>query len=130
METAELTREIIPRDMPLLLRISAMNWLEDSELDIESWMVEDTVRFAKISAEKGVDLIDASSGGIHEKQHIRADPGCKVPFAKAVKEAFGDKMAVGMVRLITAGKQANNLLDGGLDLVIIGRQFQKNPGLV
>ena len=56
--------------------------------------------------------------------------GYQAPFAKAVKEKVGDKLAVGTVGAITEGKQANQLLDEGLDLVICGRAFQKNPGLV
>ena len=39
-------------------------------------------------------------------------------------------MLVGTVGSITTGKQANQLLDDGLDVAIIGRMFQKNPGLV
>ena len=39
-------------------------------------------------------------------------------------------MLVGTVGSITNGKQANQLLEEGLDLAIIGRMFQKNPGLV
>lgn len=39
-------------------------------------------------------------------------------------------MLVGTVGSITNGKQANELLERGLDLAIIGRMFQKNPGLV
>lgn len=31
---------------------------------------------------------------------------------------------------ITSGKQADDLLNDGLDLVVVGRAFQKNPGLV
>ncbi len=37
---------------------------------------------------------------------------------------------VGTVGTITNGKQANELLESGLDLAIVGRMFQKNPGLV
>ena len=39
-------------------------------------------------------------------------------------------MAVATVGSITSGKQAQQLLDEGLDLIIVGRMFQKNPGLV
>lgn len=52
------------------------------------------------------------------------------PLAKAVKEKVGDKLAVGTVGAITEGKQANQLLEEGLDVIICGRAFQKNPGLV
>lgn len=37
---------------------------------------------------------------------------------------------MGTVGSITSGKQANQLLEEGLDLAIVGRLFQKNPGLV
>lgn len=47
-----------------------------------------------------------------------------------MKEKIGDKIAVSTVGTITSGKQANQLLEEGLDLVFVGRMFQKNPGLV
>jgi hypothetical protein len=48
-----------------------------------------------------------------------------------VKDKVGDKLAVGTVGGITNGKMANKLLEeDGLDLVAVGRAFQKNPGLV
>jgi 2,4-dienoyl-CoA reductase-like NADH-dependent reductase (Old Yellow Enzyme family) len=130
LEVVDLARETMPKDMPLFLRISATDWLEESDLKDQSWTSEDTVRLSEILAEKGVDLLDVSSGGNHEKQHIHAGPGYQAPFAKAVKERVGDKMAVGVVGAITSGKQANQLLEEGLDLAIVGRYFQKNPGMV
>lgn len=59
--------------------------------------------------------------------------GYQAPFAKAVKAKLRDRLAVGTVGTITSGKQAQQLLDDedrGLDLAIVGRMFQKNPGLV
>lgn len=114
--------------MPLFLRISATDWLEE-EAEMESWKVEDTVRLAEILVDMGVDLLDVSSGGLHPKQKLKTGPGYQAPFAKAVKEKVGDRMAVGTVGTITSGKQAQRLLEG-LDLAIVGRMFQKNPGLV
>ena len=128
-EIVELTRSLIPHNMPLFLRISATDWLEH-EPDIDSWKVEDTVKLAEIISSLGVDLLDVSSGGLHTKQKIKAGPGYQAPFAKAVKEKLGDKLAVGTVGSITSGKQANQLLEEGLDLAICGRMFQKSPGLV
>ncbi|KAI4124321.1 MAG: hypothetical protein LQ341_007091, partial [Variospora aurantia] len=52
------------------------------------------------------------------------------PFAQKVKEKVGDRMMVGTVGTITSGKQANELLETGLDLAIVGRFFQKDPGLI
>jgi len=130
LELVDLARQAIPEAMPLFLRISATDWLEETDLKDQSWRLEDTVRLAEILATKGVDLLDVSSGGNHELQHIHGGPGYQAPFAKAVKKAVGDKMLVGTVGSITSGKQANELLDEGLDLAIIGRYFQKNPGMV
>ena len=115
--------------MPLFLRISATDWLEESE-NLEGWTVEDTVKLAEIIAGMGVDLLDVSSGGLHPDQKVKTGPGYQAPFAKAVKEKLGDKIAVGTVGTITSGKQAQQLLEEGLDLAIVGRMFQKNPGLV
>ena len=116
--------------MPLFLRISATDWLDEEPSIKESWKVEDTVRLAEVLADMGVDLLDVSSGGLHPKQKVKPGPGYQAPFAKAVKEKLGDKLAVGTVGSITNGKQANQLLEEGLDMAIVGRMFQKNPGLV
>lgn len=69
LEIVELTRQAIPDSMPLFLRITATDWLEN-EPGLDSWKSEDTVRLAEILADKGVDLLDVSSGGNHPKQKI------------------------------------------------------------
>ncbi|KAK4996401.1 NADH-dependent flavin oxidoreductase [Elasticomyces elasticus] len=135
LEIVDLCRSIIPKDMPLFLRISATDWLEEQSDIKESWTGDDTVRLAPLLAEHGVDLLDVSSGGNHPAQHPHVGPSYQAPFAIAVKKAVGDKMAVATVGSITGGKQANELLEGkdgepGLDLIVCGRMFQKNPGLV
>ncbi|KAL9626759.1 MAG: hypothetical protein Q9204_007062 [Flavoplaca sp. TL-2023a] len=129
LEILELTRQNVPGEMPIFLRISATDWL-DQERDMDSWKVEDTVQLAEILATKGLDLLDVSSGGLHPKQQVKSGPGYQAPFAQKVKEKLGDKLLVGTVGTITNGKQANELLESGLDLAIVGRMFQKNPGLV
>ena len=130
LEVVELVRAAIPRDMPLFLRISATDWLTQDTPELESWNVEDTVRLAPLLAECGVDLLDVSSGGLHPLQHIHAGPGYQVPFALAVKRAVGETMAVSAVGSITEAKQAEEYLQAGLDMVVIGRTFLKNPGIV
>jgi 2,4-dienoyl-CoA reductase-like NADH-dependent reductase (Old Yellow Enzyme family) len=129
LEIVDIARKTMPKDMPLFLRISATDWLE--EAGIEGWTVADTVKLAPLLAERGVDLLDVSSGGLHEKQHIHSKPGYQAPFAIAVKKKVGDKLHVSAVGSITEGKQANGYLEeGNLDMVFIGRMFQKNPGLI
>ena len=122
----------MPRDMPLFFRISATDWLEEVPKDKvpESWTGADTVKLAPLLAEAGVDLLDVSSGGNSPLQHPHVKPAYQAPFAIDVKKAVGDKMKVGSVGSIESAKLANDLLEkDGLDVVTIGRGFQKNPGL-
>jgi len=142
LELVELTRANIPKDMPLFLRISATDWLEGAEgYQGDSWKVSDSVKLAPLLAERGVDLLDVSSAGLHPAQKITSGPGYQAPFAKEIKAAVGDKMLVSTVGTITSGKQAEALLTGKgdekdskgeqeLDVTVVGRMFQKNPGLV
>ena len=127
LEIAQLTRDAVGPQVPVFLRVSATDWLEES-LPEESWRVEDSVRFAEALAAQGaVDLIDVSSGGIHAAQKVKSGPGFQAPFAVAVKKAVGDKLAVATVGAITNGKQANQLLEEeGLDVALVGRGFQKD----
>lgn len=139
LELAKLVRAAIPEGMPLFMRISATDNLENTDFKGESWTLADSVRLAPLLAEAGVDLLDVSSGGNHLSQKIAPVPGYQAPFAKAIKKAVGDKMAVGAVGSIQSGKQAEEILHGkgpgeetaeGVDVIFVGRGFQKNPGLV
>lgn len=68
LELVDITRSLIPKGMPLFIRISATDWLEEKK-DIESWTIEQSVELAKKLVGK-VDLIDVSSGGNSSEQHI------------------------------------------------------------
>ncbi|KAG0695479.1 hypothetical protein DFH29DRAFT_955028 [Suillus ampliporus] len=131
VEVVDAIREVMPEDMPLFLRISATEWLEEALPNQPSWRVEDTVKLADILAEHGVDFLDVSSGGSHPKAVTKSGPAYQAPFSQAVKEAVGDKLVVGSVGSITDGNIAQGVLDKGqADVVLVGRQFQKNPGTV
>ncbi|BCR91139.1 NADH:flavin oxidoreductase/NADH oxidase [Aspergillus chevalieri] len=127
LEIAQLTRDAVGPQVPVFLRVSATDWLEES-LPEESWRVEDSVRFAEALAAQGaVDLIDVSSGGVHAAQKVKSGPGFQAPFAVAIKKAVGDKLVVATVGAITNGRQANQLLEEeGLDVTLVGRGFQKD----
>lgn len=129
LEIAQVTREAVGPQVPVFLRVSATDWLEET-LPEESWGSADTVRFAEALAAQGnVDLIDISSGGVHSSQKVKSGPAFQAPFAVAVKKAVGDKLMVATVGAITNGKMANNLLEeDGLDVVLVGRGFQKDTG--
>ena len=69
-EVVELTRGLIPQGMPLFIRISATDWLEERE-DLESWKVEDSQELCRRLVELGVDVVDVSSGGSSPEQHVQ-----------------------------------------------------------
>lgn len=139
IEIIDAAREVMPKDMPLFVRISATDWLDTNpEWDGgETWTSKDSIELAKIFAEHGVDVLDVSSGGNHAQQKVCGGDGYQASFAKAIKAAVGDKLLVSTVGSIKTGQLAESLIQGGtsgedtpLDLVAAGRMFQKNPGLV
>ncbi|KAG2363015.1 hypothetical protein BDR07DRAFT_1283266 [Suillus spraguei] len=131
LEVVDAIRDVIPEDMPLFLRISSTEWLEESLPNEPSWRLEDTIRLAGILAEHGVDFLDVSSGGNHPKAVMKSGQAYQAPFAQAVKQAVGDKLVIGCVGSITTGNIAQEVLDKGqADVILVGRPFQKNPAIV
>jgi 2,4-dienoyl-CoA reductase-like NADH-dependent reductase (Old Yellow Enzyme family) len=134
LEITRAVRAAIPTSMPLFVRISATDWFEfdpNSEYP-ESWTVAQSAQLAALLAEEGVDLLDVSSGGVHPKgaMPIKTGPAYQAPFARDIKKAVGDKMVVSAVGGIKTGALAEEVLQSGVDVVMAGRWFQKNPGLV
>ncbi|ETN39141.1 uncharacterized protein HMPREF1541_05364 [Cyphellophora europaea CBS 101466] len=131
LEIVDLVRQTIPREMPLLVRISATDWLETVSEVRESWTQEQSADLAALLADHGVDLLDVSSGGLDPRAQMKGGPAYQAPFAKFIKARVGDKLLVTSVGSIDNGKLANELVtEGGLDAVFSGRWFQKNPSLV
>jgi 2,4-dienoyl-CoA reductase-like NADH-dependent reductase (Old Yellow Enzyme family) len=139
LEIVEAIRAAIPEDTPLFVRISATDWLENNPAyEGESWTVADSAKLALLLAERGVDVLDVSSGGNHSLQKPIGGPGYQAIFAKAVKKVVGDKLLVSSVGSIKTGIEAEEIIVGSkedhddvpLDLIAAGRMFQRNPGLV
>ena len=121
------TREIVgavrarwPESLPLFVRISATDWIDGG------WTIEESVELAKILRSQGVDLIDASSGGLAPQQRIAAGPGYQVPFAARIRREAG--IATGAVGMITEAAQADAIVAAGeADLVFIARELLRDP---
>ncbi|KLO05662.1 FMN-linked oxidoreductase, partial [Schizopora paradoxa] len=137
LEIVDAIRAVIPESMPLFLRISATDWLEETLPDEPSWRIEDSIEFAGILAEHGVDLIDVSSGGNHKAQNIKQGPLLQTPsayqahFSEAIRKVHGKGIFVGAVGGIRTGEIANAVLENEqADVAFVGRQFQKDPAVV
>jgi 2,4-dienoyl-CoA reductase-like NADH-dependent reductase (Old Yellow Enzyme family) len=120
LEIVETVRAAWPDDKPLVLRLSASDWVPGG------WDVESTVVLAREAAARGVDLVDVSSGGLDPAQAIEVGPGYQVPFAAAVREGAG--VLTGAVGLITEPEQAEAIVaDGQADVVLLARALLREP---
>ncbi|MEU0685463.1 NADH:flavin oxidoreductase/NADH oxidase [Streptomyces uncialis] len=121
LEVVDAVRAVWPDDLPLFFRVSATDWL-----GADGWSADDTVRFAGLLKEHGVDLLDVSSGGNAPRADIPAGPGYQVPFASRVRSEAG--LAVAAVGLITEAGQADKIVaNGEADAVLLGRELLRNP---
>ncbi|GJJ76475.1 hypothetical protein EMPS_08834 [Entomortierella parvispora] len=125
LEVIQEVRENFPAEKPILLRVSATDYVE--HLESPSWEIEQTVQIAKWVKEAGVDVFHVSSGGNTAQQKIKAFPGYQVPFAERVKSEVPGLHVVA-VGLIKDGKQAEEVLQQErADLIAIGRGFLRDP---
>jgi NADPH2 dehydrogenase len=122
LEVFEAVRAAVPAAIPVGVRVSATDWLDDEP----SWDLEQTIAFGKVLKERGVDWLDVSSGGVTPRQKIAIGPGYQVGFAEAIKREVGvPTIAVGM---ITDARQAQTILSSGqADMVALGRAFLYDP---
>lgn len=120
LETVDAVNTVWPADLPLFIRISASEWVEDG------WNVDDSIALAKLLKQKNIDLIDCSSGGNAAGAKIPLKPGYQVEFAEAVKE--NADILTGAVGLITEPAQANNIIKNGqADVVLLARELLRDP---
>lgn len=104
----------------LWVRISATDWAEGG------WNIDESVKLARILKEKGVDVIDTSTGGLLPGVNIPVAPAYQAPFAERIKKETG--ILTGTVGLITETEQIENLLvSEKCDLVFLGRKLLKDP---
>ncbi|MEI6875320.1 MAG: tRNA-dihydrouridine synthase, partial [Spirochaetota bacterium] len=121
LQVVEAVRAIWPAEKPLIVRVSATDWMPGG------WDLTECVELARMLASLGVDLMDVSTGGLAPSQAIKPEPGFQVPFAEAIRKSA--KIPTGAVGLITTAAQAEAVLEGGrADLVILGRELLRNPG--
>ncbi|MET8826917.1 NADH:flavin oxidoreductase/NADH oxidase [Streptomyces sp. NPDC004610] len=121
LEIVDAIRAVWPDDKPLFMRLSATDWLDDA-----GWTADDTVRFARVLHEHGVDLLDVSSGGNSPGASIPTGPGYQVPFAARVKAET--PLRVAAVGLITEIEQAEKIVSNDeADAVLLGRELLRNP---
>ncbi|CAK1358515.1 unnamed protein product [Cercospora beticola] len=157
IEIIQAIRKVIPASVPLFLRLSSTEWMEETEIGKRygTWDVESTIKLTNIVADLGVDLIDVSSAGNHPQQRITTfnakDYQIKIA-AQIRKEAkaANKKILIGAVGLITEAEQARDIVEDSdsikkeaevakamtdatgnkepmADLILVARQFMREP---
>ncbi|KAL2270180.1 hypothetical protein VTJ83DRAFT_2364 [Remersonia thermophila] len=151
-EVVQAVRAVIPAAMPLLVRISATEWMEhahasapssssspSASLDAaESWTIPQSKQLALALADLGVDLLDVSSGGNNPRQQV--DPKRQVDIAGEIRAELlrhgKTSLKIGAVGLVYTAERARDVVqldEGGqakADLVFVGRQFLREPEFV
>jgi len=123
LEVARAVRAAWPESKPLFFRISSIDSAEGG------WEIEDSVVFAGLLKEIGVDVVDCSSGGIGGPATVARLPrvhGFQVPFSAQIRrESDVTTMAVGLI--IEPAHAEQILQDGDADLIAIAREALYNP---
>jgi 2,4-dienoyl-CoA reductase-like NADH-dependent reductase (Old Yellow Enzyme family) len=120
LRVVEAVREAWPEERPLLVRISATDWVDGGLAP------DDLVIVARELRARGVDLVDCSSGGAVSAGPPHPGPGYQVLFAEQIRRQAGIPTAA--VGLITTPELADELIrNGRADLVALGRELLRHP---
>ncbi len=120
LEVFAAVRQSWPKDKPLGIRVSAVDWVEGGTT------IEETVAFAKELKAIGCDYMDVTSGQVDARQKIPFGPLFNVPFSERVRKDSG--LATMSVGLITGAKEAEEVIASGkADMVALARGAMYDP---
>ncbi|AFK87460.1 MULTISPECIES: NADPH dehydrogenase NamA [Thermoanaerobacterium] len=118
-EVIEAIKKVWPENKPLFVRVSSDDYIEGG-IDID-----EMIRILSHIKPLGVDVIDASSGGLLNAK-IDLYPGYQVKYSEKIKSQLGFKTAA--VGLITKAEMAEQILkDEKADIIALGRELLRNP---
>jgi 2,4-dienoyl-CoA reductase-like NADH-dependent reductase (Old Yellow Enzyme family) len=118
-EVVAAVREAWPEELPLLVRISATDWMPGG------WDLDQSVALAR-ALRPQVDLVDVSSGGLAWNAKVPMGPGYQAAFAERIRREAG--VATGAVGMIVAPQQADHVVRSGqADLVLLAREMLRDP---
>lgn len=120
LEVFEAVRAVFPQDKPVIVRLSATDWIDGA------WDVPDSVALSAALKEAGCDMIHVTSGGLDQAQQIKTGPGYQVEMCETIRrEVDIATMAVGQ---ITDPLQAETILSTRqADMVALARGMLWDP---
>ena len=119
-EVVKTVRAEWPAYLPLLIRLSATDWVEGG------WNADETVALCRVLKDLGVDLVDVSTAGLVPTAKIPVGPGFQTEFAERIRHEAG--LPVAAVGMITSPAQADHIVRSGqADMVLLGRELLRSP---
>lgn len=122
VEVTQAIKSVIPKEMPLLMRISAIEYMDNG------YDLDHSIQLCKQYHAAGVDMFHVSSGGEGPagKRKPSNHPGYQVPMARAIKQALQiPVIAVG--NLDDPNLAEATLANEDADLVAVGRGMLRDP---
>ncbi|PRS62869.1 NADH:flavin oxidoreductase/NADH oxidase [Bacillus pumilus] len=122
-EILKAAKEEIPDDMPLIMRISAKEYVDGG------YNIQDAIELAKAYHQAGAEIFDITSGGegqIPAMNRPGTHAAYQVPLAREIKKALN-------VPVIAVGRLDDPILANAVvgtedaDLVAVGRGMLRNP---
>ncbi len=122
-EIIQQVRQVMPATMPLIMRISAIEYVETG------YGLDYSTELCRTYLKAGVDLLHVSAGGegpIGSAGKPDAGPGYQVEFARHIREALqAPVIAVGRLENFRLADQV--IREGQADLVAVGRGMLRSP---
>ncbi|WP_232696203.1 NADH:flavin oxidoreductase/NADH oxidase [Brevibacillus daliensis] len=120
-EVVRAVKSVMPEDMPLIMRVSAKEYVENG------YDLPEAIEFCQAYKEAGVDVFHVSSGGEGKPfKKLSMTPGYQVELAEKMKAALNiPVIAVGILDDPALAEQV--LEENQADLVAIGRAMLREP---
>jgi NADPH2 dehydrogenase len=118
-EVIEAVREVWPMEKPLIVRISAEDYVDGGNHDV------DLANIINLVKSDMVDIINVSSGAVVSAK-INIYPGYQIKYAETIKNNTGLCVMAG--GLITEEVMAEEIIQNNrADFVYLGRELLRNP---
>jgi len=124
LEVFDAVRAVWPADKPMLVRISATDWVEGGNT------VDDAVMIATAFIDHGADGIDVSSGQVSGEEKPAFGRSYQTPFADRIRNVVAHKRGAAVIAVgaISSYDDVNSLiLAGRADLCAVGRAHLYDP---
>jgi anthraniloyl-CoA monooxygenase len=124
LEVFDAVRAVWPADKPLLVRLSAVDWMPEGNT------VQDAAEIARAFIAHGADGIDVSSGQVAKDEKPQFGRSYQTPFADVIRQTVAKETGAAVIAVgaISTWDDVNSiLLAGRADLCALGRTHLYDP---